>query len=390
MTSGPGRLVLTGVAKRFGAVSVLQAVDLTIEDGEFVTIVGPSGCGKSTLLRIIAGLERQDAGTVGIGDAIVDQQRPKQRDIAMVFQSYALYPHLSVFDNMALPLRMRRFSKLERLPGIGRLMPGVAERRRALAGDVRAVAGQLQIEHLLGRKPGQLSGGQKQRVALGRAMVRRPRIFLMDEPLSNLDAELRVHMRSEIAQLHRRLGITFVYVTHDQAEAMTMSDRVAVMLAGRLLQFDTPSSIYGDPADRQVARFVGSPQINLLPARTTGPNGVDLLGLHLPFAHGLAGGIKLEIGIRPPTITIAEDGLRGTVAHRENLGSDLFLHVAVAEAVAPVVVRCSPDLADRFGVGAPLALRVPLDKLLVFDEAGRRVRPTASQPVVGSARTGVR
>jgi multiple sugar transport system ATP-binding protein len=226
---------------------VLKAVSLDVRDGEFLTLVGSSGCGKSTILRVIAGLESQDTGAVRIAGRSVDHLRPKQRNVAMVFQSYALYPHMSVKDNIAMPLIMQRLRLAERLPVIGRLSPRRAGVVEEIDGEVSAVARQLQIEQLLARKPSQLSGGQRQRVALGRAMVRRPDVFLMDEPLSNLDAKLRVHMRTELTDLHRRLGVTFVYVTHDQVEAMTMSDRVALMDEGRIVQLGAPADLYHDP-----------------------------------------------------------------------------------------------------------------------------------------------
>jgi multiple sugar transport system ATP-binding protein len=223
---------IEGVEKRFDTTPVLRGVSATLAPGEFLSLVGPSGCGKTTLLRILAGLEAADAGTVSMGGRDVTRLRPADRDVAMVFQNYALYPHLTAGQNMAVPLAMRRLSVLERLPLVGRLVPGQAGRRRAIAADVRAAAETLRIGHLLDRRPAQLSGGQRQRVALGRALVRRPAAFLMDEPLSNLDAELRAQTRKEIVELHRRAGVTTVYVTHDQVEAMTMSDRVALMLDG--------------------------------------------------------------------------------------------------------------------------------------------------------------
>jgi multiple sugar transport system ATP-binding protein len=265
-------VALREIRKSFGSTSVLKNVSLEIASGEFLTLLGPSGCGKSTLLRIIAGLEAQDAGTVTIGDRVVDGLRPKLRDVAMVFQSYALYPHMTVAQNMGLPLRMRRLSFAQRLPFIGRLLPGTQRVAEEIDNEVVRTAKALEIGHLLHRKPGQLSGGQRQRVAVGRAMVRHPAVFLMDEPLSNLDAQLRVQMRTEIKDLHRRLGATFVYVTHDQSEAMTLSDRVAVMLQGDLLQVGSPQQIYADPADLRVAEFIGSPRINILPGvvRDTG------------------------------------------------------------------------------------------------------------------------
>ncbi|MGL6212044.1 MAG: ABC transporter ATP-binding protein, partial [Paracoccaceae bacterium] len=246
-------LELSGISKTFGTTRVLNDVSLSVKDGEFLTLVGASGCGKSTVLRVIAGLEPQDAGSVQIGGRSVDHLRPKQRNVAMVFQSYALYPHMTVAQNMSMPLVMQRMSLAQRLPGLGRLMPGRAAAMAGIAAEVDAVSRQLQIEALLGRKPAQLSGGQRQRVALGRAMVRHPDVFLMDEPLSNLDAKLRVHMRAELTELHRRLGVTFIYVTHDQVEAMTMSDRVALMDEGRIVHLGTPSELYHNPSDLRVA-----------------------------------------------------------------------------------------------------------------------------------------
>jgi len=236
-------VALQSIGKSFAGVPVLRDINLDIADGEFLTLVGASGCGKSTLIRIIAGLEPQSTGTVLIGGVPVDHLRPHERQVAMVFQSYALYPHMKVFANIALPLVMSRLTLVERLPFL-RLMS--RRRRSVMAGindEVRAVAKQLQIEGLLERRPSQLSGGQRQRVALGRAMVRKPAAFLMDEPLSNLDAKLRVHMRSELAELHARIGTTFVYVTHDQVEAMTMSERVAMMDTGAILQLGRPSEL---------------------------------------------------------------------------------------------------------------------------------------------------
>ena len=228
---------LRQVTKKYGSLNVLNSIDLDVADGEFLTLVGPSGCGKSTTLRIIAGLETQSTGDVEIDGALVNEVRPSLRDLAMVFQSYALYPHLTVQQNLMTPLRLRDLDFWERLPLLGYLVPGRAGKMAKIQDEVRNVAAVLKIEPLLNRKPGQLSGGQRQRVALGRAMVRNPAAFLMDEPLSNLDASLRVHMRAELSELHRDLQSTFIYVTHDQAEALTMSDRIAVMMDGDLLNW---------------------------------------------------------------------------------------------------------------------------------------------------------
>ena len=368
-----GAIRLAGIEKSFGETRVLRGIDLEIRAGEFITILGPSGCGKSTLLRIIAGLERQTGGTVAIDGANVDALPPDRRDIAMVFQSYALYPHLTVAENIAVPLRMRRLTRLQRLPGAG-VIPGVRRRSAEIGRAVRAVAETLRIESLLERKPAQLSGGQKQRVALARAMVRKPRAFLMDEPLSNLDAELRVHMRAEIGQLHRQLGATFVYVTHDQAEAMTMSDRVAVILGGELRQIASPDALYRDPDDLAVAQFVGTPRLNVLPASASA-RGLDLPGLALPFATGVAPGTRLQAGIRPERLTLAASGLSGSLVYRENLGADLFLHVALDSVPQPLIVRSDPALAGALALGDPVTVGLAAEHLLLFDADGRRLRP---------------
>jgi multiple sugar transport system ATP-binding protein len=369
-----GAIALRGIGKRFGAVPVLRGVDLDVRAGEFITILGPSGCGKSTLLRIVAGLETQSEGSVLIDGASVDGLPPDRRDLAMVFQSYALYPHLTVAQNIAVPLRMRELRRWQRLPGAG-LLPPVRRTREAIAAAVRGVAATLRLETLLDRRPAQLSGGQKQRVALARAMVRKPRAFLMDEPLSNLDAELRVHMRAEIGQLHRTLGATFVYVTHDQAEAMTMSDRVAVVLEGALRQIDAPGALYADPQDLRVAQFVGTPRINVLPAVATA-GGIDVLGLAMPLATGLPAGTACQVAVRCERLAVGgRDGLTGAVVYRENLGSDLFLHVGLEALPVPLIVRCDParQPAGATAPGATVRVQVPPDGVLLFDGAGRRI-----------------
>jgi multiple sugar transport system ATP-binding protein len=381
--SSGGAVTLKGIAKQFGAMNVLHGLDLDIRSGEFITILGPSGCGKSTLLRIIAGLERQSSGSVTIDGTVVDGLRPDERDIAMVFQSYALYPHLSVFENIAVPLRMRRLSSFQRFPGATAL-PGVRRITDEIAAAVDAVARALRIEPLLQRKPGQLSGGQKQRVALARAMVRKPRAFLMDEPLSNLDAELRVHMRAEIGQLHRQLGATFIYVTHDQAEAMTMSDRVVLIVGGVPLQIASPGAIYADPDDVRVAQFVGTPRINILPAVATN-GGVDVLGAVLPLPSGLASGTKLQIGIRPKRLMTmpGDGGLTGRLIYREDLGSDLFLHVELGGAGAPLIAQCDPSENDSYRIGDQISLAIAPQHALLFAMDGRRLRPAPSQRMEG-------
>jgi len=367
-----GAVALTGIAKRFGEVSVLRDVDLDVRAGEFITILGPSGCGKSTLLRIIAGLEPQSEGTVAIDGMPMDGLAPDKRDIAMVFQSYALYPHLTVAENIAVPLRMRRLTRLQRLPGAG-VLRGVRSTNGSIAEAVRSVAATLRLESLLDRKPSQLSGGQKQRVALARAMVRQPRAFLMDEPLSNLDAELRVHMRAEIAQLHRELGATFVYVTHDQAEAMTMSDRVVVILDGQLRQVGSPAVLYRDPDDLRVAQFVGTPRINVFPAVAT-PVGIGVLGMPVARDSGLAIGTRLQAAIRPERLAVTTGaGIPGRIVFRENLGSDLFLHIALHGMASPAIVRCDPSALEATEIGATVQIRFPAEHLLLFDGEGRRI-----------------
>jgi multiple sugar transport system ATP-binding protein len=369
-----GAVSLRTIAKAFGETRILRAIDLDIAPGEFVTILGPSGCGKSTLLRIIAGLAQQDAGTVDIDGRRVDGRPPNERDIAMVFQSYALYPHLTVAQNIAVPLRMSRLNWLQRLPGMRFLPSGVSILTDQIRHDVDRIVRMLHIEHLLDRKPGQLSGGQKQRVALGRAMIRSPRVFLMDEPLSNLDAELRVHMRAEIAELHRRLQTTMIYVTHDQAEAMTMSDRVVVMMDGEILQADTPDAIYNNPAHLRVAQFVGSPRINLFPGITT-RDAVNLPGERIPLKTALPADTRVQVAVRPHRILIGKGGagVAGRLVHSENLGSDLLLHLDVVDCPDRIVVRTESSPAAAWPIGGMVPLSLPLAAVLVFDADGRRV-----------------
>jgi multiple sugar transport system ATP-binding protein len=373
-------LEIEHVSKSFGSTKVLNDVSLSVRDGEFLTLVGASGCGKSTILRVIAGLEPQDQGTLRIGDRSVDQLRPKQRNVAMVFQSYALYPHMSVEENIAMPLVMQRFGLLERMPGLGRLSPRRKRVMGAIAEEVTAVARQLQIEALLKRKPAQLSGGQRQRVALGRAMVRRPDVFLMDEPLSNLDAKLRVHMRAELRELHRRLGITFIYVTHDQVEAMTMADRVALMDEGRIVQLGTPGELYHDPADLRVARFIGGPPVNVFKAQTIAA-GIDMGGTILPVEAALPAGTPLNVAIRPEALALGPHASRPTfqvrLAHIENLGPEVFLHFhPVAGATLPIITRITLETFERHrqSLGNEATLSIDPARALLFDEAGARLR----------------
>src|SRR3954468_6209825 len=335
----------------------VDALVLDIADGEFMVLVGPSGSGKTTALRMLAGLEEVDAGAVVIGDRDVSDDPPKRRDVAMVFQNYALYPYLTVAANMAFPLRMAKVPKAER------------EAR------VRRVAEQLELTPFLQRKPGQLSGGQRQRVAMGRAIVRQPQVFLMDEPLSNLDAKLRVQMRADIAELQARLGVTTVYVTHDQAEAMTLGHRVAVLRDARLQQCATPRVLFDRPVNIFVAGFVGSPSMNLcrVPLRDDGAAAFGALGLELP---GLRANGRREaiVGVRPEAMELAGDGLDAGVELVEELGSDAFVY-------------CSAELA---GMPARLVARVPARHA---PERGERVRLRPSPeyaPHVFDAETGER
>ena len=324
-------------------VPAVDALSLDVEDGEFLVLVGPSGSGKTTALRMLAGLEEVDAGAVYIGDRDVSDLPPKRRDVAMVFQNYALYPYLSVADNIAFPLRMAGVRKGER------------EAR------VREVARLLDLEQYLERKPGQLSGGQRQRVAMGRAIIRQPSVFLMDEPLSNLDAKLRVQMRAEIAALQARLGVTTVYVTHDQSEAMTLGDRVAVLADGRLQQCDTPRELYARPANTFVAGFIGSPAMNLCSCNCD--NGaVELGGVRVPVPAGAPHG-EIVVGLRPESLEVAADGIPAEVEVVEEIGADSYVFAAadVGKLVARVETKRAPER------GARISLRPRADEAHLFD-----------------------
>jgi len=366
-------ILLEHVTKVFqGGVIAVDDVSLRIADGEFMVLVGPSGCGKSTLLRMIAGLEDVTHGAISIGERDVTDLAPRDRDVAMVFQSYALYPHMSVRQNIAYGLKVRKTNKKE------------IERR---VGEVAAMLG---LDELLDRRPAQLSGGQRQRVAMGRAIVREPKAFLMDEPLSNLDAKLRVGMRASLAQLHARLGATTIYVTHDQTEAMTLGERVAVMSEGRVLQVDTPQRLYREPADLFVAGFIGTPAMNLVEASLQGDE-VSFGQFQIPLApgrlpHGRADS-QVILGIRPESFTAASAGahtIEITPAVVEELGSDLLVFFAVeAPRVASEAARQAEDEsllpADQalFGarldpriearVGRPLQVAVDATRFHFFD-----------------------
>jgi len=342
------------VVKDYGDVHVVKDMNVEIADGEFMVLVGPSGCGKSTALRMIAGLEEITAGTLKIGDRVVNDVAPKDRDIAMVFQSYALYPHMTVRDNLAFGLKLRKMPKAE------------IERR------VKEAAETTQLSNLLERKPKELSGGQRQRVALGRAIVREPAAFLMDEPLSNLDAKLRVQTRAEIARLHQRLKTTTVYVTHDQVEAMTMGQRIAVMNAGILQQVGSPQVLYDTPSNRFVAGFIGSPSMNFVEAtlndgQLRGP-GDWSLPLPARSRNAVQNGEKVVVGFRPEHLDIGETGgERATFRARadvvEYLGNEELLHVNAADQDVVAIV----DSDHRVKPGDIVELSVPLDKVHLFD-----------------------
>ncbi len=351
-------LTLSDIRKSFGATQVLHGIDLDVAEGEMIVVVGASGCGKSTLLRIVAGLETPTSGAVRIGGRDVTALEPADRDIAMVFQNYALYPHMTVFENMAYGLKIR-----------GIAMPEI--RRR-----VADAAEMLEIGALLDRKPRQLSGGQRQRVAMGRAIVREPKLFLFDEPLSNLDAKLRVQMRAEIRRLQKRLGVTSLFVTHDQVEAMTLGDRLVVMHRGRAAQVASPMEVWGQPADTYVAGFIGSPAMNFLSATLAGNGRAAELkaGPTLPFADGTrpgGDGAKITIGVRPEHVLQAEtpDALPLAVELVEPLGSETVIHGRLPGGEA--LVARLPLPASRIGPTLPVLL--PPEAWHVFDGEGRRL-----------------
>ncbi len=366
---------LKGIVKAHGAQAILKGVTIEAAEGEFIALVGPSGCGKSTLLRVAAGLDLPDEGSVLMGGRDVTALPAAHRNIAMVFQSYALYPHLTARQNIAVPLAMRELSGAQRMPIVGPLVPGGRAVRADIARRITATAASLRIDGLLDRKPGQMSGGQRQRVALARAMVRQPSAFLMDEPLSNLDANLRVHARGEIVELHRRAGVPTLYVTHDQAEALSMADRVAVMIGGTVLQIGTPQEIYDDPAHLEVARFVGNPRINLLPGRI-GADGTPVLAD--PRSGDGRGGVTL--GIRPEALGLRPCGLEGAdaaVARLEFLGSEVLVFVRAVGSGAEAVAKMSPTEAAGLRAGRPVALAPEPGAALAFAADGARLLPPA-------------
>ena len=336
---------LAGIVKRHGAVTALGGIDLEVAPGEFFSLLGPSGSGKTTTLRILAGLEQADAGTVRMNGRDITALEPGARDVAMVFQSYALYPHMTVRENIAFPLKM-----------IGQSTPEIDK-------AVKEAASRVRIEHLLERKPGQLSGGQQQRCALARAIVRKPALFLMDEPLSNLDAKLRIETRVELKRLQRALNVTAVYVTHDQEEELSLSDRLAVFMDGRIVQVGTPEEVFSRPATVDVAGFLGNPPMNLLPARLEdGRATIDGVSLSIPSLEAF-GRREVMLGIRPSGVRLAAEGLPATVTMCEVLGEDLFADLMVGERL----VRAKLNGQARPAEHSTVKIALDAGALHVFD-----------------------
>ena len=372
------------VHKYFGRTHIIQGVSVDIADGEFCVLVGPSGCGKSTLLRMIAGLEEISGGDIYIGEKRVNDMPPKERDIAMVFQNYALYPHMTVRENIATPLVMSRMGFWARQPLLRRFWPGHHSAKREIEEFVMSTAKGLQIEALLDRKPGQLSGGQKQRVALARAMVRSPSVFLMDEPLSNLDAKLRVQVRDELSDLHHRLKATFLYVTHDQTEALTLSDRVAVMDAGQVLQYDSPQNLYQKPNNLAVARFIGNPQINCWEMKVDGLGRLNQGQWLVQGAMPLSAHSTVTLGLRPEHIQVSDNPslfasdvdvrVKVRVKRVENHGPEwvFWAEPDVSKSV-PLTVRASNRSLVKVAVGDTLWIGWALQDCLIFDANGQRL-----------------
>ncbi|MDF2374310.1 MAG: sn-glycerol-3-phosphate ABC transporter ATP-binding protein UgpC [Rhizobiaceae bacterium] len=356
-------ITFSNIAKSYGSVRVIHGIDLHINDGEFVALVGPSGCGKSTLLRMVAGLEEISSGELKIGDRVVNAVEPRDRDIAMVFQDYALYPHMTVAQNIAFGLRMRKSDAAD------------------IAARVAEAANMLQIEPLLSRRPSELSGGQRQRVAMGRAIVRRPKAFLFDEPLSNLDAKLRVEMRTEIKRLHALLGRTTLYVTHDQVEALTLADRVVILKEGRILQEGAPLELYEHPATRFVAEFIGSPQMNMFAGTVRHGEGaaVHLNGLQLSFESiDAEEGTPVSLGVRPEGLLLSS-GIAADMHTRvdvfEPIGSDTMVSCPIGGTMA--VVRLAPEVPVARGM--ELNLSFDRNKLHLFDaHTGDRIKARAN------------
>jgi multiple sugar transport system ATP-binding protein len=365
-------VTLRGIRKNYGDNPVIKGVDLDIEDGQFVVFVGPSGCGKSTLLRMIAGLEDISGGTLELGGVLSNTVEPSRRGIAMVFQSYALYPHMTVAENMGFALKLAKVPAAE-----------IAER-------VQRAADILQMGHLLARKPKALSGGQRQRVAIGRAIVRKPDVFLFDEPLSNLDAALRAQTRVELARLHKELGTTMIYVTHDQVEAMTLGQKIVVFNGGRIEQVGTPLELYERPANLFVAGFLGSPRMNFIPATLAATADgratvrlADGTALQVAAAAPGAAGAAVTLGIRPEHLRLGaadSEGIPGTLALVEYLGDVTLAYVQVAGVDGMVAVKCAPD-APLPAAGAALRLHFDPARAWLFDAQGAAIVATESRVV---------
>ena len=376
-------------------VEVLQGIDLEVRDGEFLVLVGPSGCGKSTLLRLLAGLEEPSSGQVMVGGRDVTALPPSRRDVAMVFQSYALYPHLTVANNIAFGLRrsMARRPRQQLVDWLSRRLPGLSSVREAhIAERVQQVAAMLDLTHLLDRLPKELSGGQKQRVALGRAIARQPAVFLMDEPLSNLDAKLRGDTRRQIVELQRQLGVTTLYVTHDQVEAMTMGHRIAVLNGGRLQQLGTPMELYASPANLFVAQFIGSPPMNLLPVEVVAAEQVVVAGKKLPADPAMAPllaarvGEMLTLGLRPERVKLApaaNRNLPAKVLQLEALGHEVLVSVQLEATDQVVQLRAAADL--QLQVGERCHLEFELQGWCLFDGEGNALRQSQAQPLASSS-----
>ena len=380
---------LNAVTKKYGSQLVLNNINLDVNPGEFVSLVGPSGCGKSTLLRVIAGLTSIDKGEVFIGNRQVNEVPPKERNIAMVFQNYALYPHMTVAENISTPLLMSRLGLLQRQPYVGALLGAFSRKRKDILTKIHTevinLCDSLQISKLVLRKPGQLSGGQRQRVALARAMVRHPDAFLMDEPLSNLDAKLRIQVRDELADLHQRLGSTFLYVTHDQTEALTLSNRVAVMDQGQILQIGTPSELYETPSNLTVAKFIGTPSMNILPLEMGNAHGLNFSLITAGQVDQSQAVIK-NIGIRPEHLMMGSSGyalpaeidmqLEAAVHRTEHHGSEWIYILKLAQwQDALITARVSTQKMPKpLAQGTDVLVGWRLADLHLFDATGSRVQ----------------
>ena len=350
MNEKRGRLSLSGLRKRYGTFEALKGIDLEIAPQEFFALLGPSGSGKTTTLRVIAGLEMTDAGSLHLDGLDVTEASPGERNVAMVFQNYALYPHMTVAQNIAFPLRMEKVPKSE-IPGL-----------------VREAAQRVKIDHLLERLPGQLSGGQQQRCALARAVVRKPRLFLLDEPLSNLDAQLRLETRIELKRLHSSLNVTTIYVTHDQEEAMTIADRIAIFSEGRIIQVGSPDEVFNFPDNTEVAGFIGSPPMNLIPAAVE--SGIARIGGYsVPLRDpGLSAGGEVILGVRPSHVGLADAGLPGRLVLSENLGESMLLNV---DADGQLIKVRLPEVR-HFAAGTTLHLTFDPAHVHLFDRQSHR------------------